>query len=230
MHNNTISRNLVSGYGGGICCFGSGPIIKNTVLWENHADYGDEIDDSVGWPAVTYCDIKGGYEGQGNIDSDPLFRDPEIGDFHLMSVTCGDSLDSPCIDAGDPSIFDYLLDCDWGLGYERSDMGAYGGQAIPTDIRGEHEPIIPMACGFLQNYPNPFNTSTIIRYSLPAASEVTISIYNILGRRVETLVEKEQPAGYHQVVWDASVRSSGMYFYRVQAGEYSETRKMVLLK
>jgi hypothetical protein len=80
------------------------------------------------------------------------------------------------------------------------------------------------------NYPNPFNSMTIIRYSLPEPAEVKIEIYDILGRKVETLVQGEQPAGYLQVIWDASDRSSGLYFYRIQAGDYSETRKMVLLK
>jgi hypothetical protein len=70
----------------------------------------------------------------------------------------------------------------------------------------------------------------LIQYSLPEASYVTIDIYDILGRKIETLVQGVQPAGYHQVIWHASNQSSGTYFYRIQAGEYDETRKMVLLK
>jgi hypothetical protein len=81
-----------------------------------------------------------------------------------------------------------------------------------------------------QNYPNPFNASTIIEYDLPSASNVIIDIYDLLGRRIETLIQGEHPAGYHQVVWDAADHSSGLYFYRIQAGDYAETRKMVLLK
>lgn len=83
---------------------------------------------------------------------------------------------------------------------------------------------------FLRNYPNPFNASTTIKFGLPEAGPVTVSIYDILGRKVETLMQGEQPAGYHQVVWDAGKRSSGMYFYRIEAGDYAETKKMVLLK
>ena len=82
----------------------------------------------------------------------------------------------------------------------------------------------------LSNYYNPFNAFTTIRYDLPVASEVTIDIYNILGRKVETLIQGEQPAGYHQVEWDAKNASSGMYFYRIQAGDYSEIKKMLVLK
>jgi sugar lactone lactonase YvrE len=82
----------------------------------------------------------------------------------------------------------------------------------------------------IANYPNPFNASTVIQYNLPSSSDVTIEIYDILGRKIETLVQGEQPAGNHQVTWDAGYQSSGIYFYRIQAGEYTETRKMVILK
>ena len=81
-----------------------------------------------------------------------------------------------------------------------------------------------------QNYPNPFNAMTVISYNLPEPSTVVIEIYEILGRKVEMLVNEKQPAGYHHVIWDAIDRPSGIYFYRIQAGEYAETRKVVLLK
>ena len=109
-------------------------------------------------------------------------------------------------------------------------MGAYGGARIPTDVDEEQIPEMPMQFLLSQNYPNPFNATTVIQYNLPSASNVRIDIYDILGRKVETLVQGEQPAGYHQVVWDTEDISSGMYFYRIQAGEYAETRKMVVLK
>ena len=81
-----------------------------------------------------------------------------------------------------------------------------------------------------QNYPNPFNASTVIGYSLPSASDVTIDIYDLLGRKVEALVVGRQQAGNHQIIWDASEYSSGLYFYRIRAGAHNETRKMVLSK
>jgi hypothetical protein len=94
----------------------------------------------------------------------------------------------------------------------------------PTGVDDNSNPL--STCFFLsQNYPNPFNATTVIRYNLPSQSEVIINIYDILGR-----VQGKQQAGYHQVVWDAGNHSSGLYFYRIQAGEYTETRKMVLLK
>ena len=99
-----------------------------------------------------------------------------------------------------------------------------------TDVDNSPETYLPGSFGIFQNYPNPFNAMTVIRYSLPEPSDVAIEIYDLLGRKVETLVEGRQPAGYHQIVWDAEDKSTGMYFYRIQAGEYSETKKMVLLR
>jgi hypothetical protein len=100
---------------------------------------------------------------------------------------------------------------------------------IPTDI-DDDQSAVPSEFSLSPAHPNPFNSSTTIEYALPRESDVTIEIYDILGRRVETLVQGQQQAGYHQVVWDAGSRSSGLYFYRVEAGKYTETRKMVLLK
>ncbi len=98
-----------------------------------------------------------------------------------------------------------------------------------TDI-DDFTVIIPAEFNLDQNYPNPFNAATSIQYGLPEESRVTIEIYDILGRRIETLIDEEQPAGYHTVVWNGEGRSSGMYFYIIQAGDYTDTKKMVLLK
>ena len=81
-----------------------------------------------------------------------------------------------------------------------------------------------------QNYPNPFNPETIINYELPITNNVELSIYNILGQRVATLVNKEQRAGSYEVKFNASNLTSGIYFYKLQSGSFVESRKMVLLK
>jgi len=101
-----------------------------------------------------------------------------------------------------------------------------GAQAV-DDERGA---TLPTRFMLRQNYPNPFNASTVISYGLPHMSHVTIDIYNVLGGKIETLVDERQPAGNHQVVWKAKGISSGMYFYRIQTGEFTETRKMLLIK
>jgi hypothetical protein len=81
-----------------------------------------------------------------------------------------------------------------------------------------------------QNYPNPFNPSTTIRYGLPERSHVSISVYNTLGQQVATPVNGEMEAGYHEVQFDASWLASGVYLYRLQAGSFVETRKLVLVR
>ncbi|UCC79646.1 MAG: T9SS type A sorting domain-containing protein, partial [Candidatus Zixiibacteriota bacterium] len=232
--NNALSANrALDVWGGGIYCeIVSNPVITNTILWANSAEYNQEIwADTSSALTITYCDIKDTlWPGVGNIDLDPLFRDPENGDFHLMSIACGDSADSPCIDAGDPNILDSLLDCSWGLGGPRSDMGAYGGgDSLITSVFGNIPPI-PDQFILLQNYPNPFNDQTTIRFVLPKSQEVQLTIYDILGRRVETLIDECRQVGAHAVTFDASHFSSGVYFYKLQVGDRVETKRMVLLK
>ena len=81
-----------------------------------------------------------------------------------------------------------------------------------------------------QNYPNPFNPNTTIAYKIPQAGFVSIKVYDILGREVTTLVNEGKPAGSYEVEFNASGLTSGIYFYQLKAGDYSETKKMILLK
>ena len=81
-----------------------------------------------------------------------------------------------------------------------------------------------------QNYPNPFNPSTTIKYELPKASEVKLSIYDMLGREVSVLVNERRNAGVHEVKFDGAGLSSGVYFYRLQAGNSVQAKKLVILK
>lgn len=81
-----------------------------------------------------------------------------------------------------------------------------------------------------QNYPNPFNPSTTISYSLPTTDMVQLKIFNILGQEVTTLVNEEKPSGSYELNWDAVNLPSGVYIYRLQAGSFVQTRKMILMK
>jgi hypothetical protein len=81
-----------------------------------------------------------------------------------------------------------------------------------------------------QNYPNPFNPSTTISFVLPQASEVSLILYNIIGQQVASLVNGRMDSGTQTVQFDASNLASGMYIYRLQAGAFSKTKKMLLIK
>ena len=251
IENNTLCDNSATSPGGGM---GGGlwfwvpdsgdVVIRNNIIGFNSLGGGvsGDVDDPT-WTGWDYNLVFGNehYDYDGiepaphDIQDDPLFVDRFSGDYHLMSVVCGDSSDSPCIDAGDPAILDSILDCDWGLGDLRSDMGAYGGGDSVLVGIDDYEVPLPGHPALLQNYPNPFNASTVIRYNLPSASDVTVDIYDILGRKVETLVQGEQPAGYHQVVWDAKDKngktvSTGIYFYELHIDDYRESKAMIMIK
>jgi hypothetical protein len=106
---------------------------------------------------------------------------------------------------------------------------------VNADIPPSIDPMVPERFELCQNSPNPFNPITRIDYSLPVATHVRLNVYNVLGQNVRTLVDEFQGADYHSVIWDgcnndgASV-ASGVYFYRIDAGEMSVTKKMMMLK
>ena len=95
--------------------------------------------------------------------------------------------------------------------------------------------VLPDEYALHQNYPNPFNPVTTLRYNLPENRLVNITIYDMLGRKVKTLINQNQDSGHKSVIWDATNDfgkpvSAGIYLYQIQAGEYISTKKMVLLK
>lgn len=89
---------------------------------------------------------------------------------------------------------------------------------------------VPKAFALNQNYPNPFNPKTNISFDVPKASRVEVTVFNVLGQKVETLVDEFKEAGSYTIGWDASRHSSGIYFYRISSPGFSETKKMTLLK
>ena len=101
-------------------------------------------------------------------------------------------------------------------------------RSLSTNLEPENR--LPSAVTLHQNYPNPFNPTTTIRYALPEAAEVRLEVYNMLGQRVMVLVSGVQPAGWHTANFDASRLSSGLYMYRLQAGNFVQTRSMMLVK
>ena len=99
-----------------------------------------------------------------------------------------------------------------------------------TDVDEESGNTIPASYTLEQNYPNPFNPSTVIKFQLPKASKVSLKIYDVLGEEVAILINSEMNAGEHQVDFNASSLSSGIYLYRLETENYSSAKKMILLK
>jgi hypothetical protein len=225
--------------------------IMNSILWDNSPaqiylrQSGATVPCSL---SISYTDLEGGVaaidtmgenyieEGLDVIDTDPL-----LADGYLCRLLIG----SPCIDAGNPGAECYDFEDPvrpgsalWpALGGLRNDMGAYGGtgEDTPVDVISDDQPLLPAGYSLGQNYPNPFNPTTTIEFSLPRRSEVVISVYNILGRKVLTLLDEELPAGYHRLVWNGKSGrgqdvATGLYFYRIKAGDFVQTKKMLLLK
>jgi photosystem II stability/assembly factor-like uncharacterized protein len=97
-----------------------------------------------------------------------------------------------------------------------------------TSVENEEE--LPTEFSLSQNYPNPFNNTSIIRYSIPQSSNVVIKVFDVLGNEIETLVNKEKPAGKYEVEFNGTGLTSGIYFYKLRTGSFIQTRKMILIK
>jgi len=101
---------------------------------------------------------------------------------------------------------------------------------LPTSIDEENNSAVVNNFELQQNYPNPFNPTTKIRFSLAEQSQVMLKVYNVLGKEIATLVNDVKGVGVHEVSFDGSGLASGVYFYTLQTGMYTKTRKMILLK
>ncbi len=116
--------------------------------------------------------------------------------------------------------------------------GAFASEAVVRYVEvldqimtsNENELGLPKEFSLRQNYPNPFNPSTNIEFALPEQAEVSLKVYNLLGREIYTLVSEKMNAGNHKVEFNASGLSTGLYFYRIQAGSFIQTKKMMLIK
>jgi hypothetical protein len=310
--------------------------VNNSIIFSNDYDpiYGDEVYENL---IITNSNITNGYSGEGNIDIDPLFCEPDSGDYTLaenspcvgtgenganmgaFGVGCGIqvdwdfSLSEPVIEVmgtdnvwnpGDTisvemdfcnntdvahnwypgvtiesdssltslhsgHIWFYAMVADechtisWGAIANTSVISdtVVTFSAYPEALNCQNQPeycidgdtltfevpivvqvvsavtesFAPEQFSLHQNYPNPFNPVTTLRYDLPENSLVNITIYDMMGRGVKTLVNQSQDAGYRSVVWDATNDygkpvSAGIYLYQIQAGKHISTKKMVLLK
>ena len=184
-------------------------IINSIMSSALYLDYNDQINSVVD---ITYClsdtDI---LIGVGNIYSDPLFCSAEQFDYTL-------SQNSPCVGAGENGV----------------NLGAFG-VGCETAIIETDKNLVPIKFVLGQNFPNPFNLTTTLCYELPEDGIVNITIYDMMGRIVKTLVNGSHTAGYKTIQWYATNDSNelvptGLYLYTIKIGRIMETKKMVLLK
>jgi hypothetical protein len=219
--NNTFDDNRI-----GIVSLNSFTVCKNNIV-TNHSQVGvqgsfTQLDYNDVWNNASDY-LGGAVPGPHDISNDPLYADAGGRDYHLTAL-------SPCINAGDPA--PEFNDPD----DSRNDMGAYPYEFIFIPLEPLKEAnSVPELFSLNPNRPNPFNPTTEISFVLPKQAHVKLEIYNVLGQKVTTLLDKPMDAGYQAVTWDGtsssgSAVSSGIYFYRLTAGEFSATKKMSLVK
>jgi len=220
--------NNTAAYGTALTVGAANAAVTNSIIWgnstSNHVAL-DVWDGTGGTLDISYTDLLGGSQaiqledtelcsfswGDGNIDEAPLFCLPDSGNFTLAE-------NSPCVAAADNG----------------SNLGMFGIGCDPIILSTTGE-LLPAAYALHQNYPNPFNPVTTIKYDLPENSQVQVAIYDMLGRKVRTLVSGFENAGFNAVQWQGkndfglSV-GAGVYICQIQAGDFVQTRKMILLK
>jgi hypothetical protein len=220
IYHNTIALN--QGTGLYITASVSGHDIKNNIVCQNSNQLspgnGNIFDYNLYYPDISFSG-----KGAHSISGDPLFVDPlnPTYDFHLQSI-------SPAIDSGtnvgiNEDIEGNLRPQDAGY-----DIGAYEYQTTGVDEQSRGKQLM---FRLYQNYPNPFNPTTRITYYLPSSSYVTLTVYDLLGRAIQTLVSEFQTTGSHSVNFDCGNISSGIYFYQLKLdNEFVEIRKMILMR
>ena len=188
--------------------------------------------------------------------SKPIVTGNQISDYRSIGVACYQSCpllgDSLIPGTGHNSITpggcfpQYAVYCEGVSDTVKAEMNFWGGSPPdpswfygPVDydpwltsvgVEATTRPPLPDHFSLTQNYPNPFNPVTQIQYALPVDCRVRLDVFNILGQRVATLVDGKKEAGYKAIHWDASRMASGIYIYRIQAGDFAQSRRMLLLK
>jgi len=224
--------------------------VTNTVFWKNTGAYiaVATLTGAGAHATVNFCNLQHGQDsitvsdplssfvwGSGNRDGDPLFVDSLGTDFHL-------SMGSHCIGAGVDSV---EVDSVWqwapltdieGLPRPRPlgthpDMGAFEDQfSVPVGVALRNSGDGPLKFGLDQNYPNPFNPTTKIQFTIANRQLTIVKVFDLVGREVATVVNEVKDPGSYTVQFDGSNLASGVYFYRLETGNFVQTRKLVVLR
>ena len=208
---------------------------NNISILRNNGDgtFQTAVDYGVGvWPNSVYA-----VDLDGDFDNDLTVDNGGSDDVSVL-LNNGDGTFQTAINygcRGSSSLFAVDLDGDGDsdLAVTNSELDSFSiliNRSITTGAVESTETPSPKKFRISQNFPNPFNATTTIQYSLSEPSQVTLDIYDILGRKIQTLINIEQSAGYHQAIWNAGEYSSGIYLFRIEAGAFSKAKKMILLK
>jgi hypothetical protein len=247
--NATFVGNTATSSGGGLQNGkGASPTIINSIFWDNEAPDDPQIGNYMIFygPYISYSIIENcggsgvgwdpdlGEDDGNNLDEDPRLRMDYSPDPSLMLWSS-----SPAINSGSNTAVPggVVIDINGDPRFHNTvvDRGAYEFQGdITTDV-DEDMPKVPDAFALYQNSPNPFNPVTTIRFDLPRAADIKLAVYNVKGELVATLIDGRIEAGSREVSWDGRdgtgrTASSGVYFYRLTAGDFVETKKMILLR
>jgi hypothetical protein len=155
-----------------------------------------------------------------------IYRSEEGGDFFLIDSTSSSAFTDTTVSIG----FHYYYYVTTVFNPWESNPSDTIGVLVQAITGLEDINILPSVYKLEQNYPNPFNPTTIINYELPITNDVDLSIYNLVGQKIATLVREKQQAGSYQVEWDASSFASGVYYYVITAGEFRDVKKMILIR
>lgn len=258
--NCTLTGNLAYVRGGGIYnSWEAHPSILNSIIWGNMAggsgNPGNQIANDLRSHASLFHSLYGNdpkdiFQGGGlemdeqSLTGDPMFLEPV--DATKAPVREGNlrlHFESPAIDAGDNSLLPHFVDTDLdgqtrildgnNSGHGVIDLGAYeyASEMEPTNTEDlPMDNLLPRKFLLLPNYPNPFNPLTTIGFQVPEKSHIVIEVFDVTGRRVALLIDNTLPAGEYKTSFDASNYASGIYLYRIKTTDFSQTRKMLLLK
>ncbi len=206
----------------------SHPTVINSIMFDNSKP---EIYINEGTPSVTYSIIDSAgtkpYFSTGCLTDDPMLTDNNS---YLLTYTNQNV--SPAIDAGHPDSLDTKIDTYAGRGETRADMGYYGGRLINNNISSINDEIVSIDDFKLSsNYPNPFNPITNIPFILAADAHIELTIYDLSGKKVQTLVNSYHTQGNYQFTWNAQSLPSGIYMVVLRVDNFlADSKKMILLK
>ena len=224
-------------------------VVFNTIMWANEPTNCliNAATDTVGCDiGINYSDIQFGLDsimvtdsisvvnwGLGNVDIDPHFIDTLNSNFRLADSSLCLGIGELSVDMGGNTYSSPEFDLEMKLRpspeNSKPDLGAYeNSNDIIVSINAD--PFSVSKFELFQNYPNPFNPTTKIKYSLPEDSYVELKLFDVLGREVAMIVNNEQDQGIYEVEFNASQLASGVYLYKIKAGKYIKTRKMILMK